>query len=549
MCNDPTHRQDGHEAARVMGASALGAGRGLTRRQFLQTVAAGTAVTTAGLALPGIARASTVWGDVPAGVWATPPDITMLEVHLLGGMAPFESFYFRPGAGLQTRGFDTEISGLSWNAACPGTPAGLVSQALASDSNAKPVQLGPFAKPFWPPHISSRMRVLVLQHDLMPHEAAIPFVMTGMRLGRPTQASLGSAIQHRYRALDQDAGNPQRIAPYAYGLLPQSAGLNNLLFSMMGALGAHIGSAKPLVLRIGPQLPAFLNELGRPGMTAPADNLLDQLRGQYRDWLRYQGSSAPQDLARSKAFRDYDGAVANLFDAPSLVTLLSGVPSTINNDPSCASETGTFDTDANPTRTALEAAVFLLTQPAAQRPRYVHVVDSGIHPRGGLPYDVHSAGNATDTGSNLWNTLSTLARLIKDPANPTPQDASKLDLDKTMIVINTDFGRTPFKSINNMVTPGSLGRDHWPDAFCSVILGGPITTTGVVGSISDAANTGAVADVPFSPMDMRAALLLAMNINPFENENYPLGQLSAVFAGAVDHTAAMVALRTTILGV
>jgi Protein of unknown function (DUF1501) len=118
-----------------------------------------------------------------------------------------------------------------------------------------------------------------------------------------------------------------------------------------------------------------------------------------------------------------------------------------------------------------------------------------------------------------------------------------------MIVINTDFGRTPFKSLGNAPNAGSLGRDHWPDAFCSVLIGGPIMTKGVVGSISDAANTGAVADVPFTPTDMRAALLLAMNINPFEPENYPQGQLSPQFAGAADHTAAMQALRTTILGV
>src|SRR6266404_1001343 len=304
-----------------------------SRRRFLKSVSASGVLASAQLAFPNIVRAAgPVWGDVPAGVWATPPNIKILEVHLLGGMAPFESFYYRPSPGPQTRGFNNEVTNLAWNAACPGAPAGLVSQAFSTDSNGKTVDLGPFAKPFWPSHIRNRMRIIVLQHDLMPHEAAIPFVMTGLRLGRPTQASMGSAIQHRYRALDSDAGLPQRVAPYSYGLLPQNAALNNLLFGMMGGLGAHIGAAKPLVLRIGPQFAAFLTQLKRAGITPQADSTLDQLRARYRDWLRYQGSPAPDKLVRSKAFRDYDGAIDNLFNAPSLSTLLTTINPTINND-------------------------------------------------------------------------------------------------------------------------------------------------------------------------------------------------------------------------
>ncbi len=81
-----------------------------TRRKFLKSVAAGSAVLSAPFYFPNIVRAAgPVWGDVPSGVWATPPDIKILEVHLLGGMAPFESFYYRPAAGVRTRGFDSEI--------------------------------------------------------------------------------------------------------------------------------------------------------------------------------------------------------------------------------------------------------------------------------------------------------------------------------------------------------------------------------------------------------------------------------------------------------
>ena len=476
------------------------------------------------------------------------PNIKCLEVHLLGGTAPFESFYYRPLAGRRTRGFDTEITNLNWNGVCPGTPAGLETVFFANDSNGKAIHLGPFAKPFWPSYISDRMRIVVMAHDLMPHEAAIPLVVTGLRLGRPTQASLGSPIQHRYRALDTDAGLPQRPEPYSYGMLPQSAGFNNLLFAQMGSIGTHGGAAKPLVLRIGPQFAAFLAQLDRPGMTSAFDDLIDQYRAQYRDVLRFQASAAPEDLIRSKAFRDYNAAVESLFDAPSLSGLLSAAPSTIDLDDACAAEILPFDSNkANQTKAAIDAAVFLLNRPPAERARYVHVVDSGIT-RIGLPYDVHIAGHATDTGSNLWNTLTILAEHIVDPANPTPEDPQKLNLDDTMIVINTEFGRTPFKSVSDNPVPASLGRDHWPDAFCSVLIGGPITTKGVVGSISDALVLGAVADDPYNATDMRAALLVAMNINPFESENYALGQLTSSLATG-DHEAGMIALRQTILGV
>jgi hypothetical protein len=252
---------------------------------------------------------------------------------------------------------------------------------------------------------------------------------------------------------------------------------------------------------------------------------------------------------RDKAFRDYDIAVSNLFNGPALSTLLGTLSSAVPNNMSCASEMPGFTNSANVTRTSLEAAVNLLTRPGPERARYVHVIDNGIHTRVGFGYDVHEAAHATDTGSNLWNTLSILAGLIKDPLNPTPQDATKLDLNDTMIVINTEFGRTPFKSSGGVPNAGSLGRDHWPSAFCSVLVGGPITTKAVVGSISDAVNLGGIADISFTPTDLRAAALLAMNINPFMNENFAQGALSNAFALAANHDAAMIQLRQTILGI
>src|SRR6185436_10171071 len=91
---------------------------------------------------------------------------------------------------------------------------------------------------------------------------------------------------------------------------------------------------------------------------------------------------------------------------------LSTISTTVPTEAECAREpANAFENQVNPTKTALQAAVFLLTRPAAERARYVCVIDTGIEPRTdtGRPYDVHSINHPGDTGSNLWNTFRTHA--------------------------------------------------------------------------------------------------------------------------------------------
>ena len=218
----------------------------------------------------------------------------------------------------------------------------------------------------------------------------------------------------------------------------------------------------------------------------------------------------------------------------------------MSTEAECAREPAlTFESRPNPTKTALQAAAFLLTRPPAERARYVCVIDSGIEPRFGLPYDVHNIEHPGDTGSNLWNTFKTLADLINDPL--AVADPNKLNLSDTLILITTEFGRTPYKSLGGVPNPTSLGRDHWPQAYTSVLIGGPITTRGVAGSIDDGLNELAVADLGFTPTDVHAAALLAAGIDPFESENYAVGQLTGSLQG-IDHPATLNNLKATLLG-
>jgi len=224
----------------------------MKRRTLLKRAGIGIAGLGAGL----FSRAAlAAWGDQPGGVWpaASGPVRSILEIYLWGGMAPWETFYFRPGTGNTSRGFDADVSSLGWNAACPGTPAGLVSQFLANDSNGKAVHLGPFAKPLWRTDIASRLRVIVMQHDLAPHEAAIPYALSGRRLGRPGACGLGAPMQRRARALDATNAHP---LPFSYCMAPDAA-IGSPLFNMLDAVGDHGGNAKPVVIPIGSSTPSL----------------------------------------------------------------------------------------------------------------------------------------------------------------------------------------------------------------------------------------------------------------------------------------------------
>jgi uncharacterized protein (DUF1501 family) len=152
------------------------------------------------------------------------------------------------------------------------------------------------------------------------------------------------------------------------------------------------------------------------------------------------------------------------------------------------------------TKTMIKAASSLLAGPA----RYVCVVDSGLV----RDYDthgdvVHSYSHVLSTCANYFDTLKHLADNIYDPTiNPTGQ----LNLDNTMVVLTTEFGRTS--------TIVNTGRDHNPQGYVAVIIGGRPATSPSVGGAIDA-NGNTVAEYKYSPADLRGAILLAAGIDPF----------------------------------
>lgn len=88
-------------------------------------------------------------------------------------------------------------------------------------------------------------------------------------------------------------------------------------------------------------------------------------------------------------------------------------------------------------------------------------------------------------------------------------------LDSTLVVITTEFGRTP--RINQLA-----GRDHWPNAFSIVMAGGGVKGGQVIGATD--AQAGSVADRPITPEDMAATVLHVLGIDYTQVLHTPLGR-------------------------
>ena len=88
-------------------------------------------------------------------------------------------------------------------------------------------------------------------------------------------------------------------------------------------------------------------------------------------------------------------------------------------------------------------------------------------------------------------------------------------LDSTLVVITTEFGRTP--RINQLA-----GRDHWPQAFSVCLAGAGLKVGQVVGATDK--HAAYVEDRPISPQDLPATILDVLGIDPKTLIHTPLGR-------------------------
>lgn len=522
-----------------------------TRRRLLSAAAAASAMGALGGLSPAARAQSTAgtWGEIPTGVWpGSTPTHKILEIHLYGGLSPWESFYFRPTPGPGFRGSDSGTATqatfplISLNAACAGaTGSATGSQAFDTSDSAHPVHLGAIAAPLWVASLRDRMRIIALQHDLLPHEAAIPYAGSGFRLGNTKLAGLGAAIQHRALAIeDTKPASMRRRVPFSFVLRPNAGDIPGDNVQVFSATGQHPGASRPVVIDsdAAGNLLSMLDRTDGPSprITPEAEQIYNYYRAQYRDLLRAAGVGDP---IRSRGFADYDAAAGNLVAASLLRSLLAAAPLSPSTEPHCARLSGTaFTTQLNVTANAIRLAAHLIAHPTTPA-HYVGVVDGGLIGTSGGGYDTHNSGHVLATSVNLHNVLSTLRSLV---------DGGLLDLNTTMVVLTTEFGRTPFRANGGIANTNSEGRDHFPQGFVNVLIGGPITSRAVVGRLRDADGIADPTRV-FNCADVRAAALLAAGVFPFADALFGSTDVtgSLIDAGAHEGTAANI--RRTLLGV
>ena len=135
----------------------------------------------------------------------------------------------------------------------------------------------------------------------------------------------------------------------------------------------------------------------------------------------------------------------------------------------------------------------------------------------GVPFVEVTLGGVNGDGRRLGHAPAELragqaAQRVLDPAWATLMDDLKQRglLDSTLIVWMGEFGRTP--KINRQ-----QGRDHFPNAWTTVLAGGGIKGGQAIGKTS--ADGMTVEDRPVSVPDFLATVCLALGIDPTQAEH------------------------------
>ena len=480
----------------------------MKRRDFLRAAAAGGAAATGVSALwPSRAKAEP-FGDVPAEYASVmlPAAVqakSILEVFMYGGVSPWETFYASDTKGKNSKTwlytfYDKTIAAAE---ACGYDNSASLLTPFATDAEGKPVFLGPFLKPLLArPDVLSRMRVVINRHSLEPHEAAIPLALSGRTLGSPSMASLGTHIQRYF--VDHDDGN--HPAPFSYGFATAGGYIPTDNVLSLVATGLHPGSARPLLIKVDnvTRLSGLLDRVSVGGLTERAkyDALMQVYFDEYQQSLRFGGTGDP---LRATRFRELSQAARSVTTSDSVKQVLD--PSLFVKVPGTACGQ---DNTINVPAMSLRLATHLITHPTSPA-RHCCVIDTGLKEAdGGGGYDTHHEMSFTQS-RNLNNMFGNLLSRVNKPGEADPD---KIDLDKTMIILNQEFGRAPGSQ------NGGLGRNHWPYGYMQVYFGGPIKKeqAGVYGAIPESGQ----ASVFTTPTENRIAALLAMGIYPFDSAGF-----------------------------
>jgi hypothetical protein len=459
----------------------------MQRRDMLKVIVG----SAAGLALggrkaladpcpPPLSAGGLGWGVVPNEVafqsgtdpitgWTVPvhdgvPSYKVLEIFLLGGCSVWDTFCTQLNAWNAPNLFSAEHNAAGCGATAPGgdnritfmpgPPSWKIAPALRPlvMNLPYPGRMGGVTTSLF-----RHMRILPVGHMDAAHDLAGALMLNGLPRTSPRMTSTGAAIARRFGAADRPRSwvlQPR----FHFGTAQQYSDATGQLPSSTRPIVVSLDGAGDLAARLS------RNHFGGAALSASAhDALLQAYRGQYRVAAAPPGCPDP---LRSAGLSAYENAADALPQGVTLASTFAGV-TVANNLPSsaapfCRPLAPAFGGDpvtqrSNGPRVALDLAVNLLAD-GTDRVRHVLVFDTGIVNRG-LAYDSHDH-LADDTDNNINSTMSKLAEHIASGA---------LDLRTTIVVINTEFGRTA--AFQNPGTSG--GRNHRPEASWSVVIGGP----------------------------------------------------------------------------
>jgi hypothetical protein len=460
--------------------------------------------------------------EATAGPWGSPRDAEhaaalmpedkrperIVEFFLFGGLAPWDTVYVVPEHGDPEQGgpyamqqwwqfqFGPDNVQDHFNR-CGGGSRDLY-EPFATDALGKTVNLGPFVYPLRDrPDLLRRMRILVMGHDQLSHQAAVPLALCGQLRSSPRLASTGAHIERYF----QDRVGNQR--PHAWQIIPGLPDLGTFSADSANSIGLHRPSARPLQVRFNGdgldlealRRPAFGSR--RTAVDAAVERYLQAYEARYRHG---------DGRLRSAGLDDYAAARAALGRSDAILALLNDTVASGSQGMECG-ETSAADY----TTMGLRLAAHLATRPEGA-PRYINAVDGGLFPAtAGAAYDTH-VNHVVESSTNVVHFFSEFASRINEPGEDDPD---KLDLDRDLVLVTTEFGRDP--------TATGTGTEHWPGGYAVLAFGGPIDEerSGVVGAIGE----DGLASESVTPAEFRASLLLAMGIWPFSTESFAVGDV------------------------
>ena len=118
--------------------------------------------------------------------------------------------------------------------------------------------------------------------------------------------------------------------------------------------------------------------------------------------------------------------------------------------------------------------------------------------------------------NDLWNSIQTTGGSLDQALGSLIDDLKAEGLfEKTLIVVGTEFGRTPKINVNG-------GRDHHPRVFSTMFAGGGISGGQVYGKSDKLGN--AVEENPVTPGEFNATIAHALGLDLNEVVYSPSGR-------------------------